>query len=138
MNGDPAAAWSEEIRDYLLGRLALVRTSVSLPVAQTQRLVHAPIRRWWIFEGKRYASIGGTLSSRWSEVFRTVRLLERTFNPRLKISERPEGTIDWGHTFARGPVGPHAEYVLRSSGVGLGDDEHAALRGWMRWSTASR
>lgn len=136
LNGDPIEAWPREIRDYLLGRLAAGQQSISLAVPQTQRLSHVPIRRWWIFEGKRYPSIEGTLSSRWVEVIRAARLLERTFNPRLKLSERPDGAIDWGHTLARGPVGPHAEYVLRSSAVGLGEEEHAALRGWMRWIAA--
>lgn len=136
LNGDPVEAWPREIRDYLLGRLAVGQQSIPLPVQQTQQLSHAPIRRWWIFEGKRYPSIEGTLASRWIEVVRAAGLLERTFNPRLKLSERPDGTIDWAHTFARGPVGVHAEYVLRSSGIGLGEEEHAALRGWTRWIAA--
>ena len=136
MNGDAAEAWPREIRDYLLGRLATSQQSVPLAAPQTQLLAHAPIRRWWIFEGKRYPSIQGTLASRWVEVRRAARRLEQTFNPRLRLSERPDGTIDWGHTFARGPFGPHAEYVLRSSAVGLGAEEHAALCGWMRWIAA--
>ena len=136
MNGDSAEGWSREIRDYLLGRLAAGQQSVPLPGRQTQRLRHAPIRRWWIFEGKRYASVNGTLASRWVDVTRAARLLELTFNPRLRLSERPDGPVDWGHTLARGLWGPHPEYVLQSSAVGLGPEEHAALRGWMRWISA--
>lgn len=37
---------------------------------------------------------------------------------------------------ARGPAAPRAQYVVRSSGVGLGEDEHAALHGWLRWIAA--
>lgn len=136
MNGDPAEAWPREIRDYLLGRLAAGQRSVPLAVRQTQGLGHAPIRRWWIFEGKYYPSIEGTLASRWLEVIRVTSRLERTFNPRLKLSDRPDGTIDWGKTLARGPLGSHPEYVVRSSAVGLGAEEHAALRGWMQWIAA--
>lgn len=133
MNGDSAEGWSREICDYLLGRLAASRQPVPLVERQSQQLHHAPVRRWWIFEGKRYASIGGTLASRWLEVIRAARLLERTFNPRLRLSERPDGPVDWGQTLARGFFGPHPEYVMRSSSVGLGPEEHAALRGWMQW-----
>jgi hypothetical protein len=70
------------------------------------------------------------------EVVRAAKLLKQTFNPRLKLSERPEGTIDWGHTLARGPVGLYAEYVLHSSAVGLGEEELATLRGWISWIAA--
>src|SRR5262245_58418336 len=93
VNDDPAEAWPSEIRDYLLGRLSQNRQSLSLDAPQTQRIPHPPIFHWWIFEGKRYPSIGGTLASRWADVIRAARLLERTFNPCLKLSERPEGTI---------------------------------------------
>jgi hypothetical protein len=133
VNTDAAVEWSREIRDYLLGRLAAGHQSMSLTARQTQQLRHAPIRRWWIFEGKRYGSVDGNLASRWVEIIRATRLLERTFNPRLKLSERPDGAIDWGHTLARGFFGPHPEYVVRSSVVGLGAEEYAALQGWMQW-----
>lgn len=136
MSGDPSEGWTHEIRDYLLGRLAAGQQSVPLAGRQTQWLRHAPIRRWWIFEGKRYASVNGTLASRWVDVIRAARLLERTFNPRLRLSERPDGPVDWGHTLARGLWGPHPEYVLQSSAVGLGPEEHAVLLGWMRWISA--
>ncbi len=133
MSGDVESDWRGEISDYLLGRLSKARESVRLPRSQSQQLLHPPILRWWIFEGKRYSSIGGVLAANWVEVSRAVRQLERAFNPRLRISERPDGDVDWGRTLSRGVVGPTAEYVLRSSAIGLGEEEHAALRGWTHW-----
>jgi hypothetical protein len=133
VSGDADSDWRGEIGDYLLGRLSKARQSVSLTEAQSQQLLHPPIRRWWTFEGKRYSSIGGVLAANWVEVSRAARQLERAFNPRLRLSERPDGDVDWGRTLSRGVVGPYAEYVLRSSAVGLGEEEHAALRGWIHW-----
>ena len=109
MIGDSSEAWQREIRDYLLGRLSLNQDSVPLGAIHRHELVHAPIRRWWTFEGKRYPSIDGTLSASWSEAIRAAMRLQRTFNPRLRISERPDGTVDWGYTLARGPSGPSPE-----------------------------
>jgi len=125
--------WGDEIRDFLLGRMSKNRAAVRLPGPHTTMLDHPPIRRWWIFEGKYYSSIGGTLARRLGEALRLARLMERTFNPRLKLSEHVDGSVDWGATLARGPAGPIPEYVLRSSGVGLGEEERNALRGWLGW-----
>ena len=133
MSSDAAEAWSPEIRDFLIGRLAKGARSVRLAGSHEQVLRHPPVRRWWVFEGRQYPSIGGTLASRWVEAICAVRRLRRTFNPRLRISERPEGTVDWGRTLARGFTGANLEYVVRSTGVGIGPEEDAALAGWMRW-----
>ncbi len=125
--------WAAEIRDYLLARLSSKTRIETLKPPQTSELTHAPVRRWWIFEGKQYAPLGGPLTQNWDEVARKVRGLQRTFNPRLRFSDRPDGIVDWGYTFARGPRRLPPEFVVRSSGVGLGEDEMGALRGWARW-----
>jgi hypothetical protein len=94
---------------------------------------HPPVRRWWTFEGKRYATLRGSLAGHWIDVLHLVRVLERTFNPRLRLSDRPDGVVDWGQTLARGPQAIRQEYVVTSSGVGLGDEERATLQGWIAW-----
>ena len=130
---DPAAAsWSREIRDYLLGRLAAAPRAETMPRAH-ELPPHVPIRRWWTFEGKRYGAIDGTLAASWPDVIRMAAALDRTFNPRLRLSERTDGIVDWGQTLSRGPLGFRTEYVVRSSNLGLDDEERAALRGWAGW-----
>ena len=136
MTDDCSAAWSCEIRDYLLGRLGRPHHSLPLGRSYVQELHHVPIRRWWTFEGRRFASIDGTIAAHWPELLRGVMLLDQTFNPRVRLTERPEGEVDWGATLARGPSSPVPEYVVRSSGIGLNDAEHAALRGWLAWIAA--
>ena len=125
--------WAAEIRDYLLGRLSSKTRIDTLTIPQTSELKHAPIRRWWIFEGKQYAPLGGPIAQNWDAVVTKAWQLERTFNPRLRLSDRADGLVDWGYTLARGPRQVHSEFVVRSSGIGLDEDEMAALCGWVRW-----
>ena len=126
-------AWSREIRDYLLGRLSAAAVVVLLRAVQQTKLDHPPIRRWWTFEGKQYRMLGGPLTANWTTVIRAARRLDETFNPRLRVSDRADGVVDWGHTLARGPYTLRPEYVVGSSGIGLSDEERAALRGWVGW-----
>jgi hypothetical protein len=126
-------AWSREIRDYLLGRLSVAAVVVPLRAVQRTNLDHPPIRRWWTFEGKQYTILGGPLAAHWATVIRAARRLDETFNPRLRVSDRADGAVDWGHTLARGPHTLRPEYVVRSSGIGLSDEERTALRGWVGW-----
>jgi hypothetical protein len=127
------SVWAAEIRDYLLARLASKTRIDTLNVPQTSELKHAPVRRWWTFEGKQYVPLDGPMAQNWDVVVRKAWQLERTFNPRLRLSDRPDGVVDWGYTIARGPRQVHSEFVVRSSGIGLDEDEMAALRGWARW-----
>jgi hypothetical protein len=127
------SSWAQEIRDYLLGRLSLNSRTEQLKVAQSADLANIPVRRWWIFEGKRYRMLDGPLAQNWDNVKQNARRLRETFNPRLRLNDRPDGVVDWGQTLARGPYRLRQEYVIRSSGIGLDEQEEAALRGWMQW-----
>jgi len=128
--------WAEEIRDYLLGRLAKKPRTEPLGSPQRTQLDSPPVRRWWIFEGKRYAMLNGPLAQNREWIVSQAKRLLRTFNPRLRFSDRPDGVVDWGQTLARGFHQVRQEYVMRSSGVGLDEQEHAALCGWMTWIAA--
>lgn len=128
-----ADTWAQEIRDYLLGRLSRNARTELLKSPQKTELANPPIRRWWIFEGKRYGMLDGPFVQNWVYVEQNARRLDETFNPRLRLSDRPDGVVDWGQTISRGPYHPGQEYVVRSSGIGLDEQEHSALRGWMRW-----
>lgn len=125
--------WAAEIRDYLLGRLSSKNRVDALHAPQISELTHAPVRRWWIFEGKQYAPLGGPLASNWDAVVRQAWQLNRAFNPRLRLSDRADGVVDWGHTLALGPRRFQSEFVVRSTGIGLDENEMAALHGWARW-----
>ena len=72
----PIDTWTKEIRDYLLGRLSVGALPVPLKSAQQARLDHPPIRRWWTFEGKRYATLGGPLAEHWPTVLHAARRLK--------------------------------------------------------------
>lgn len=129
---DVSTDWADEIRAYLLGRLGKDRQRIPLHAASSAELVHAPIRRWWTLEGKHYPSIGGPLAQRWPTALRALQALLATHNPRLRISDRPEGVVDWPRTLLRGPT-LVPEYVVRGSGIGLDDEEHEATLGWAAW-----
>ena len=126
-------AWVREIRDYLLGRLSARARTEPIATTPAAELPGAPIRRWWILEGKQHEPIGGSLAGNWDAVLRLARRLDETFNPRLRLSDRADGDVDWERTLARGPLRSGSEYVVRSSGVGLNEAERAALRGWRQW-----
>lgn len=131
---DSADAWADEIRDYLLGRLSS-KTQMICMAPERAKLTHPPVRRWWTFEGKRYASLGNSLANSWDVVIRYAQQLEQTFNPRLQLNDRIEGVVDWPRTISRGPLQLHSQYFVRSSSIGLDEDERSALRGWAAWIT---
>jgi hypothetical protein len=133
LNQERTDTWAQEIRDYLLGRLSAKSRAESLKNSQRTELFYPPVRRWWTFEGKRYIVLDGPLAPNWGWVIRNARGLIETFNPRVRFSDRPDGVVDWGQTLARGPSRLRQEYVVRSSGVGLNEEEHSALCGWIRW-----
>jgi hypothetical protein len=76
------------------------------------------------------------LQQHWRDLLREGMALLKTFNPGWRLSDRPEGMVDWGRTLARLPVGARQEYVIQSSHVGLTAPERAALLGWARWISA--
>jgi hypothetical protein len=65
-----------------------------------------------------------------------VALLLATFNPRIRITTRPEGDVDWGGTLSLGPRWPEPEFALKSSGLGIGEMERDAVIGWASWLCA--
>jgi hypothetical protein len=128
-----AELWSEEIRDYLLGRMAKQHRSAHLRKPQSTEFPNAPIRRWWTFEGKRYETLGGPLCDSFDWVVQAARRLSEMFTPRLRLSERIEGDVDWPRTLARGPSQFGRQYIVRSSGIEPDEAEMDAVRGWASW-----
>lgn len=129
------AAWAAEIRGALLGRfraknkqLGALHTSARLGAEDDA------VRRWWTFEGHRYAPLGGPLGASWGLLAGAGERLLATFNPELQRGERPEGPIDWPATLASGGalMWPGV-YISHASKVGLGQQERDALLGWSRW-----
>jgi hypothetical protein len=124
--------WREAIGRWLLGRLSDQRSDHALD-APARALLTTPFLGWWIFEGLRLPSEGAPLGKRWPLLAERAEALLRTWNPHVKVVDRPEGRVDWERTLAMGPQVIQREYMTTTSGVGLRDDERAALLGWARW-----
>ncbi|BCS31408.1 hypothetical protein TBR22_A06090 [Luteitalea sp. TBR-22] len=126
-------AWADEIRAYLLGRPSKSAGVHAVRQARLEGAMTDAIRRWWVLEGKHYAALGGPLAPHFGRVRRLVEQLEATFNPRRRLSERPDGEVDWPMTLLRRGGGRDADYVVRGSAAGLDEAERAALAGWFAW-----
>lgn len=129
----PEIGWAQEIRAYLLGRLGKDSTSGAIDCQPKQALPTAPIQRWWLFEGKRYRARQGALRTQSDVAERELMRLLAMHHPAQRISERPDGVVDWGRTLARGPQGLNQEFVVQGSRIGICDEERAAILGWIRW-----
>lgn len=129
--------WSAEIREYLVGRLSTAARIGPIDNPKTTEFGDPPIRRWWILEGKHYPTLGGSLLEHWTAVANLARRLDATFSPRKCISDRADGVVDWARTLSRGSHF-RREYVVDSSGLGLNEDERAALRDWAAWIQRER
>lgn len=131
MTADPSAEWAEEIRTYLLGRMSRMQAAGVLPEPKSAELV-PPVLRWWVFEGKRYRGVAGPLAGAWAELALRFRALLATFNPRLRVTDHPDGNVDWPRTLARAG-GKLSEYVTAASATGLSEAELQAVQGWVGW-----
>lgn len=128
-----AADWSEEIRAYLLGRIHRPHDNALLPRPVLADMAPAPIRGWWLFEGKRYGVLAGPMRSQWPEIRRLAHAMLRSFTPSWRVSEYPDGAIDWGRTLSHvGHLG-RDQYVVHSSRIGIDEKERDVIVGWARW-----
>jgi len=90
---------------------------------------------WWMFEGKQYGMLQGTLAASWSQVDHQVRRLLTTYNPVWRSVAAPEGETDWVATAFASATASRRVFVSRASHAGLGDLERQALLGWLEWIT---
>jgi hypothetical protein len=133
MNTVGPHAWADEVRAYLVGRLSKSARAHHVRHARSDGHMTDAIRRWWVLEGKRYPALGGALAEHFCRVRAMVEQLASSFNPRQRLSERPDGEVDWPLTLLRRGGGRGDDYVVRGSSTGLDQAEHAALAGWFSW-----
>lgn len=126
------AAWEQELRDWLLGRLSKQR-SIDGIALQRDELRHPPIARWWLFEGKHFPYLEGALAANWERVIGQARALLSTYNATWREETRPNGEIDWMQTLTRQITSPGRTFITRASQAGLTVEERAALLGWGTW-----
>lgn len=130
---DPRAyAYAEEIRSWLLGRIAKRRWTGSIPKHAASELAPRTLL-WWIFEGKHYPWLEGPLCKSWPVVENHVHRLLSTYNPVRRLVEIPEGETDWLASAFASLTSSRPIFVSRASRPGLGDDERMALLGWCQW-----
>lgn len=130
-----AAAYSEEIRSWLVGRLG--SKPVSGPIErQKAAALSAPAKLWWLLEGKRYDWLESNLASSWPRIDAEVRRLRSTFNPVWRHVVAPEGETDWVATAAASLTAHEPVFVSKAARSGLDQGEQQALLGWLGWIAA--
>ena len=83
--------YSDEIRDWLVGRLAKNRRTGIIQTQHPAMLENSPILSWWIFEGRQYQGLEGPLAANWTIIDHQARRLLSTSNPHWRIVGTPEG-----------------------------------------------
>ena len=126
----PEYEW--EIREWLVGRIERRRTTLPLHTSVTEH-VTGRASLWWIFEGKRYDFLDAPLAESWEEIAHHVDVLLRTYNPRWREEEAPEGETDWLASSFASLTSGRRRFVTRASATGLVDAERRALLGWCGW-----
>lgn len=125
--------YEQEIREYLLARLEKRHGTAALGTPLEDVLPTRRITDWWIFEGKRYPGLTNSLAHEWPRVVRHVEALSRTYNPRWRAVQIPEGEVDWIATALATATSVAPEYVCRASRIGLTTEERRALLEWCSW-----
>lgn len=133
MSATGPSAFADEIRAYLLGRVSKDRETAHLTSVHPGRLPTSRILDWWIFEGRPYGGLEGSLAANWPVVIRQDRLLRSTYNPTWRAVQLPEGEIDWVATALSSTVTATPEYTCKASRAGLSLEEMQALTGWESW-----
>ena len=100
------AEYQREIRDYLVGRIGRSVTTGRIDRPRDAGAPPAPVLLWWMFEGKRYPGLEGALANNWLKIARMARRLLRSFSPRWRPLEVPEGRVDWVRTIQQN-LGSH-------------------------------
>ena len=133
---DPEQSYAAEILEYLLGRPASRRSRGAIE-ATRDRLTDDRLLDWWLFEGKRYHGLQGSMAASWALLDRQARRLLASHSPYKRPLPAPEGEVDWLATAHQSFLSGMPEYICRTSRIGLGLEEAEALKGWRSW-VASR
>jgi len=124
--------YAQEIRSWLVARIGKqIGTGEIRPVTEA----HLPPRAllWWIFEGKLYPWLEGSLCESWQIIDNHARCLLGTYSPIWREVDIPEGETDWLASAFRSVTSNRSVYVCRASRPGLDDKERIALMGWLEW-----
>ena len=130
---DSIIQYSEEIRDYLIGRIGKYTTTGEIEKTQILQNLPAPVCRWWMFEGKKYSDLNYSLASNWTKIAKAAKMLLNTFNPQWQALDVPEGHIDWPKTIRENIGRIIPVFVCDTSHLGLNPDEREALKVWINW-----
>lgn len=130
---DRRTEYEQEIVDYLVARLERRRIQKELRRPNITELPRSRILDWWLFEGRRYPGYTQGLAYVWPRVIREVRRLLASHSPSRRELEMPDGEVDWVATALATGMAGSPRYICRTSRIGLGDDEYAALTGWQGW-----
>ena len=125
--------YSDEIRNYLIGRLVPKKFNADLYKNYKLLLNDTPVLAWWVLEGKEYRGYSGPIYKDWKAIEKQIQVLLSTYNPKWQGGYFPEGEIDWVATAFRTVTNITPEFVCKTSKMGLSDNEKAALLGWMSW-----
>jgi len=132
-----AQRFASEIRDFLLGRVGARPITNDLggwfPTGFNGSLHGSPILPWWVLEGQRFGRKKMTLCESWPALVRQARVLLKAYSPRLRVTDSPDGPVDWIGTIQERAGTGSRSYVCLASHVGLGEDERRALCGWAGW-----
>lgn len=127
--------YADEIRGWLLGRLSINRTKGA--VAHGLASERQPrILSWWIFEGRSYPGLEGSLAQNWDRIDREARALLGVYSPAWRSANAVEGEVDWVATAQARMSSHRTVFITRASRAGLSEAERGALTGWRGWVAA--
>ncbi len=132
-----AECFAAEIRKYLIGRVGARPITDELDRWRSTgldgSLYGSPVLSWWVLEGQRFGRRNESLCESWSYLVRQARMLLTAYSPRMRVTESPDGPVDWVGTIQQRASEGSSSFVCLTSHVGLGDDERRALCGWAGW-----
>lgn len=135
MPDSSAEHWADEIRSWLLGRVATTRDRGKIQSRGVSGSLPRRAELWWILEGKRYPWFESSLSSDWAFIEHQIRRLLSTYNPVWRPLTAPEGQTDWVASAFATATSNRPMFVSKASSAGLAESERRALLGWQSWIT---
>jgi hypothetical protein len=132
--GSKKGEYHDEISAWLIGRLSPNHSRINLTSSFEQKFdKDAPALAWWLFEGKKYPNLSGSMKDNFERINRWVHIFFKLPHQVETLATLPVGEIDWLATSTMAQIESQKRYRTKLGGSTPSRDELRCIIAWSGW-----